>query len=114
MIALSPGQTSDFHLARQCLAALPPVREVVADKGYDSKALRDWLRSRGTEPVIPPRKCHKTPPSFDRAKYRTRNVVERTFCRLKDFQRIATRYDKLAKTFLAAICIVATVIWWLN
>jgi len=101
-------------LAQRCLEALPPAREVIADKGYDSNELRQWLHARGSEPVIPPRKCRKRPPAFDRAKYRLRNVVERTFCRLKDFRRIATRYDKLAETFLAAVCIAATVIWWLN
>ena len=101
VIASSPGQTSDFCLARQCPEALPGVREVIADKGHDGKALRAWLRQRGVEPVIPPRKCHKKSPAFDARKYRHRNVVERTFCRLKDFRRIATRYDKLAKTFLA-------------
>ena len=114
VIALSLGQTSDFRLAKQCLAALPPAQEVIADKGYDSNKLRHWLRQRGTEPVIPPRTCHKNPPHFDRKKYRLRNIVERTFCRMKDFRRIATRYDKLAKTYMAAICIVATLIWWLN
>ena len=114
VIALSPGQTSDFRLAKQCLEPLLGVREVIADKGYDSKALRAWLRQRGAEPVIPPRKCHKKPPAFDARKYKHRNVVERTFCRLKDFRRIATRYDKLAKTFLAALCIIATIIWWTN
>ena len=54
------------------------------------------------------------PPAFDASKYKHRNVVERTFCRLKDFRRIATRYDKLAKTFLAALRIIAPIIWWAN
>ena len=83
-------------------------------RGIDSKALRASLHQRGAEPVIPPRWRPQEAPAFDAGKYGHRNVVERTFCRLKDFRRIATRYDKLAKTFLAALCIVATIIWWAN
>jgi len=64
--------------------------------------------------------CHpaqsnaKTPHTYDQKAYRSRNLIERMFCRLKDFRRIATRYDKRADTFLNAIFLAATLVWWLN
>ena len=64
--------------------------------------------------MIPPNPTRKNPHPYDRAAYRGRNVIERMFCRLKDFRRIATRYDKRADIFMAAIFIVATLIWWIN
>ncbi len=85
----------------------------LADTAYDSNAFRRLLIDRGTLPVIPnnPTRKHKHP--FDRRAYRLRNVIERTFSRLKDWRRVATRYDKLARNFLAAVAIAATVIYWL-
>ena len=92
---------------------MPPCAELVADKGYDSKALREWLHERGTEPVIPPRKNRKIQYDYNRIIYKQRNVVERMFCRFKDLRRIATRFDRNIKNFMATICIAAAVIWWL-
>ena len=92
---------------------MPPARELVADKGYDSKALREWLEDRGTTAVIPPRKNRKVQYDYDKAVYKQRNVIERMFCRLKDWRRIATRFDRNIKNFLAAVALAATVIWWL-
>jgi putative transposase len=71
------------------------------------------LIERGTRPVIPNNPTRKRPHPFDRAAYRLRNVVERTFCRLKDWRRIATRYDRIARNFLAAVALAATIIFWL-
>ena len=109
---LTPGNTSDYKAAERCLAAMPPTSEVIADKGYDSDALRDWLAERGTTPVIPPRANRKTQYAYDKALYKTRNVIERTFNRFKDFRRIATRFDRNIYAYLSALCIVATVVWW--
>lgn len=92
---------------------MPPSAELVADKGYDSKALREWLGQRGTKPVIPPRKNRKIRYDYDKAIYKQRNVIERMFCRLKDWRRIATRYDRNITNFMAAIALAAVVIWWL-
>ena len=64
---------------------MPPAAELVADKGYDSKALRDWLAERGTTAVIPPRKNRKVQYHYDKTVYRQRNIIERMFCRLKDW-----------------------------
>lgn len=92
------------------LAIIPTPRRLIADRAYDAKRLQDWLTARGCEPVIPPNPTRKNPHPYDRIAYRTRNVIERMFCRLKDFRRIATRYDKRADIFMAAIFIVATLI----
>jgi transposase len=86
---------------------------VLADKGYDSKDLREWLERRGTRAVIPSRSNRRQPYDYDKNLYKQRNIIERMFCRLKDFRRIATRFDRKIKNFLAAICIAASVIWWL-
>jgi transposase len=79
----------------------------------DSDDLRCWLQTRGTTPVIPPRSNRKVQYEYDKQLYRQRNIIERTFNRFKDFRRIATRFDRNLKTYMAALCIVAAVIWWL-
>lgn len=112
-MVLTPGNTSDHKAARACLEALPPSKCMIADKGYDSPALREWLEVRGTKPVIPSRVNRKVQYSYDKALYRTRNVIERSFRRLKDYRRIATRFDKDVTVFLTALCIAVTIIWWI-
>ena len=91
---------------------MSPAKQLIADKGNDSNALRDWLKSRGTEPVIPPRSNRKVQLRYDKRLYRERNRIERSFGRLKDFRRIATRFDRNVKNFMAALCLAAVVIWW--
>ena len=113
VIFLTAGNVHDCKVAKPCLDALPPSAEVLADKGYDSKDLRAWLASRGTQAVIPSRSNRKQPYDYDKTLYKQRNIIERMFCRLKDFRRIATRFDRKVKNFLSAICLAATVIWWL-
>jgi transposase len=112
-LLLTPGNTSDHKAAHACLEAMPPSKYMIADKGYDSAALRQWLAARGTEPVIPPRANRKLQYTYDKALYRNRNVIERSFGRLKDYRRIATRFDKNVQNFLAALCIAVTLIWWI-
>ena len=85
----------------------------LADKAYDSDALIATLESRDITPVIPSKANRVAPRQTDFALYRERNLVERFFCRLKHFRAIATRYDKLANTFLAAVAMVC-VLFWLN
>jgi transposase len=87
---------------------------MIGDKGYDATHLRLFLENRGTTPVIPNKTNRKVAFPFDAQLYRFRNIIERTFCRLKDFRGIATRYDKLAQNFLAAICLVAALCFWIN
>lgn len=87
-----------------------PSAHLIADKGYDSAALRSWLEGRGTAPVIPPRKNRLVQYTYDKALYKQRNVIERMFGRLKDLRRIASRFDRNVKSYFAAICLAATVI----
>jgi transposase len=69
--------------------------------------------ARGTKPVVPNKSNRKQPFSFDRTSYKQRHRIENAFCRLKDFRRIATRYDRLARNFLASVCLVAAIVWWI-
>jgi len=71
------------------------------------------LRKRGTKPVIPPRRNRKVRYRYDKQIYKQRNRVERMFGRLKDYRRIATRFDRNVRNYMAAVCIAVTVIWWL-
>ena len=112
MLVLTPGNIADITAAPALLAALPPSARLIADKGYDANSLRRRLDQSGTQAVIPSTMSRNIPYPLDQAAYRLRNVIERMFCRLKDFRRIATRYDKLARNFLAAVALVAAVIWW--
>ena len=91
---------------------MPPASHGIADKGCDSDALRAWLTERGTTPVISPRSNRKVQLAFDRVLHKTRDVIERTSNRFKDFRRIATRFDRKVRSYMAALCIVATVVWW--
>lgn len=88
-------------------------RRLLADKAYDADSLRNWLRSRRTTAVIPSSHARRIPYPLDRKAYRRRNVIERLFCRLKNWRRIATRYDRLAQNFLSAIALVAVVSEWI-
>jgi transposase len=83
------------------------------DKGYDANAIRRQVEERGAMPNIPPKANRTWKNCFSPVLYRNRNAIERMFCRLKDFRRIATRYDRNAANFLAAVCIAATVSYWL-
>jgi len=113
VLLLTPGNVHDGKVAKALIEALPPSAELVADKGYDSQGLRAWLAERGTKAVIPPRKNRKIQYEYDRAIYQQRNIIERMFCRLKDWRRIATRFDRNVKNFIGAIALAASVIWWL-
>ena len=96
------------------LARLQPDLRVIADAAYDAEDLREWLAERGSRIVIPNRQNRKQPFPFDAVTYKRRNVVERTFCRLKDYRRLATRYDRLDATFLATLCIASPMTYFLK
>jgi len=87
---------------------------LIADKVYDGDDFRAEIIDHGATPVIPNKSNRKTLHRFSKRAYKGRNVIERCFCRLKDFRRIATRYDKLARNFLAAIQLAALVAYWIN
>jgi len=86
---------------------------MLGDKAYDSAELRLWLEDRRTKPVIPNRSNRKQPFSFNKRRYKERHRIENAFSRLKDFRRIATRYDRLARNFLASVCLAAALVWWI-
>ena len=90
------------------------MRVLIADKGYDGDALRAKIIKLGTTPVIPNKANRVVLHPFDERAYKGGNVIERSFCRLKDFRRVATRYDKLARNFMARVQIAALVAYWLN
>jgi len=109
---LSPGNIADITAAPALLRLAPPSRVFIGDKGYDARSLRESAAQRGSLVVIPNNATRKVPFAFDEAQYAARNVIERMFCRLKDFRRIATRYDRLARNFASAIALIATCLWW--
>jgi transposase len=110
-VLLTGGQRNDITQAQALLAELAP-RHVLADKGYDSRALVEAIQAQGAEVVIPPRSCQQ-PRAYDRAKYRLRNRVERCFARLKQWRRVATRYDRKPANFLSGV-LLASIFIWLN
>lgn len=112
-VELTAGQRGDSPVALALVGALPPTAVCIADAAYDSDGLRLFLCRRGTLPVIPNNPTRKRKHPFDRHAYRRRNLIERAFCRLKDFRRVATRYDKLARNYRAAVLIAAIILFWL-
>lgn len=111
-LSLTPGQAADITQAVPLLDQVEP-EAFLADKGYDADALVATLEERGIKPVIPPKANRKVQRETDFALYRERNLVERFFGNLKQYRALATRYDKLANTFLAAVALVC-VLFWLN
>ncbi|VWC63932.1 ISBm1, transposase orfB, degenerate [Burkholderia lata] len=97
---VTEGQISDISCARELIEHLR-TGAVIADKGYESDAFVSTIRATRAKAVIPPRSNRKTKRRYNRVLYRTRNVVERFFSRIKHFRRVATRYDKLAENYLA-------------
>jgi transposase len=86
-------------------------KKLIGDRGYDSNAIRDDLKGRVIEPVIPPKSNRTEPIGYDREAYKRRNLIERCVNALKQSRRIATRYEKTAKAFLSMLCIGAAKLW---
>ena len=112
-LLLTEGQMSDHKGAALLLPALPPARELLGDRGYDSNRFRASLIERGIAPCIPSTRSRRIALPYDKALYRQRHRIENAFGRLKDWRRIAMRYDRCAHTFFSAICIAAIVTFWL-
>ena len=104
---------ADCKAGSRLLEHLPADAILLGDKAYDTNALRRQVEAQGAVPNSPPKANRRWKPCFSPVLYRDRNAMERMFGRLKDFRRIATRYDRLAVNFLAAICLAATVCYWL-
>jgi transposase len=112
-LLLTGGEVHDCPPATRLLRRAKTPKRLLGDKAYDSADLRAALERAGARPVIPNR-CNRIEPfPFDKRLYKLRWRIEAAFNRLKDFRRIATRYDKLARNYLASVCLVAALVWWL-
>jgi transposase len=106
-------QRSSLRFRRKRGECNQAIGTLLADKGYDGDDLRAQIIERGARPVIPNKSNRVRIHRFNKKAYRGRNVIERRFCRLKDFRRIATRYDKLARNFPGSVHLAALVAYWL-
>ena len=106
-LAITPGQRHDLTVASELLDDMRDGQMLLADRAYDADWLRAMVADRGAWANIPPKSNRKNPICFSPWLYKTRNVIERFFNKLKYFRRIATRYDKLGSTYLAMIKLAA-------
>jgi len=111
---LSEGQMNDFKGAALMIDALPKTKALIGDKGYEADWFRCALAKRNITACIPSKANRKVPIPHDKLLYRQRHKVENMFGKLKDWRRIHTRYDRCAHTFFSAICIAATIIFWID
>ena len=108
---LTPGQAHDLEGADALLPDMA-AEVLLADKAFDAdERVIEPLRARGKSFVIPPKSNRKVQRDFDREAYKARHLIENFFCKLKEYRAIATRYDKTARNFLAAIHLAAAIIW---
>src|SRR5262249_36508993 len=111
-ILLTGGEAHDCPVAERLIRRVKQPQHMLGDKAYDSTELRDELDEHGTKSVIPNRSNRKEPFSFNNRLYKVRWRIEAAFNRVKDFRRIATRYDRLARNYLASVCLAAALVWW--
>ncbi len=107
---LTGGQAGDAPEAIPLLTGTK-ASHVIADKGYDSDRILDFVHAQGATAVIPPTSNRKTQREYDRELYKQRNLIERAFNKLKHWRRIATRYDRRSMYYLAALQLAAAVTW---
>lgn len=110
-LLVGPGQEADCPQALALLAAVPGAGGVLADKAYDADYLRAAIAQLGAEAVIPSMRHRRVQHPLNRPAYRRRNQIERFFGRLKQFRRLATRYDKTATSFLGMLHFISAIIW---
>ena len=110
---MTAGQISDYTGAAALLDSLPSAEWILADRGYDADWFREALEEKGIKPCIPGRKSRSKPVKYDKRKYKRRNRIEIMFGRLKDWRRVATRYDRCPTVFFSAVCLAATALFWL-
>jgi transposase len=108
-LVLTPGQAADVTQAKTLLAGVP-FEVAIGDKGFDSQEVVDFIEARGGEAVIPPRKNRAQPREYDRDRYKDRNLVERFWNKVKHYRRVATRYEKTARNFLAFIQVASIMV----
>jgi transposase len=107
------GEAHDYPVAKRLIRRVKPSKQMLGDTAYDGDGLRQELDKRGTKPVIPNHPIRKHLLSFNKRLYKLRWRIESAFNRLKDFRRIATRYDRLARNYLASVCLAAALVWWI-
>ena len=113
LLALTAGNINDITVAASLLDRAGPLCRLIADRAYDANHLRRRLAAQQTEAVIPSTTSRAKPIPYDRRLYKARNRIERMWCRIKDWRRIATRYDKLARNFLSGAYLAAIFACWL-
>lgn len=104
------GQVHDIVPAAELIEGIA-ADHVGADKAYDAQNFIDFILKQGATPVIPPKKNRRVQRGYDRHLYKERHLIECFFCKIKEFRRIATRYEKLARTFLTMLTIASCLIW---
>ena len=109
-LLLTAGQASEYGQANALIEGFK-ADHVVADKGYDSDAFVETIELSGAAAVIPPRRNRINMRPYDKDIYKARNLVERFFQKIKNFRRIATRYERLSRNYMTMLQLVATVIW---
>jgi transposase len=109
-LLLTAGQAFEYGQASTLIEGFN-VGHIVADKGYDSDDFVETIENSGAIAVIPPRRNRKNMRTYDKHLYKERNLVERFFQKIKNFRRIATRYERLARNYLAMLQLTATIIW---
>lgn len=105
-LILTPGQAADVTQAQTLIADVPS-EVVIGDKGYDSRAVVEAIRAQGAEAVIPTQKDRKQQRAYDKDRYKDRNLVERFWFKLKQYRRVATRYEKTARNFMGFILVAS-------
>ena len=106
----SAGQRNDIAFAHDLIDGFK-TQAAIADKGYDADHLVERIAETGAEAVIPPKRNHKVQRRYDVELYKERNLIERFFNKLKQFRRVATRYDKLLVNFMGFVKLAAIAIW---
>ena len=112
-LRITAGQAGDAPVGEEMIDAIDTregIRQAAMDKAYDSNAIRAKLDAKGIDPVIPPKANRLEIIVYDKAQYKQRNKVERLFNKLKQFRRVATRYEKLKATFLAFVILALIII----
>lgn len=110
---ITASQISDYAGAAALLDDLPKAQWMLTNRGYDAEWFRDALQQKGIKPFIPGRQSRSLPVQYDKRPYKLRNRIEIMFGRLKDWRRVATRYDRCPTVFFSTLALAATVLFWL-
>lgn len=108
-LILTPGQAADVTQAKALIEGVP-IKVVIGDKGYDSRGVVTEIEAQDAEAVIPSRKGCKEPRAYDTDRYKDRNLVERFWFKLKQYRRVATRYEKTARNFMGFILVASIMV----